>query len=68
MQFRCYNCGMSLPVDDNILLSLVNTALRDGASLDDFCARYGAEETELVARLAAADYAFDEDKNAFMRI
>ena len=59
---------MSLPVDDNILLSLVNTALRDGASLDDFCAEYGAEEAELVARLSALGYAYDEDKNAFMRI
>lgn len=59
---------MSLPVDDNILISLVNTALRDGASLDDFCARYGAEETELVTRLAAAGYAFDEENNCFKRV
>ena len=58
---------MSLPVDDNILLSLVNTALRDGASLDDFCAQYGAEEGELTERLARAGYAYDEEQNSFKR-
>lgn len=59
---------MSLPIDDNILLSLVNTALRDGDTLDYFCARYGAEEEELTARLAAAGYAFDEESNSFKRV
>ena len=59
---------MSLPVDDNILLSLVNTALRDGDSLDDFCARYGAEEGEVITRLAAAGYAFDEEQNSFKKV
>lgn len=59
---------MSLPVDDNILLSLVNTRLRDGDTLADFCAECGAEEGELITRLAAAGFKFDEEKNAFMRI
>ena len=59
---------MSLPVDDNILLSLVNTALRDGDALADFCARYNAEEEELCERLACAGYAFDEERNCFKRI
>lgn len=54
-------------MDDNILLSLVNTALRDGETLSDFCARYNAEEEELIKRLAAAGYAFDEESNAFKR-
>ncbi|MDE6558112.1 MAG: DUF4250 domain-containing protein [Clostridia bacterium] len=58
---------MSLPADDNILLSLVNTRLRDGDDLYDFCAEYGAEAEELLIRLAAAGYAFDEDENAFKR-
>ncbi len=58
---------MSLPTDDNILLSLVNTALRDGDDLCGFCARYGAEEEELVSRLASIGYEYDEDKNAFIR-
>ena len=59
---------MSLPVDDNILLSLVNTALRDGDTLSDFCARYGAEEEELTKRLALAGYAYDEDNDCFKRV
>ena len=59
---------MSLPVDDNILLSLVNTKLRDGASLDDFCAEYGAEGAELTERLLRAGYAYDEDSNSFKRV
>ncbi len=58
---------MSLPGDDNILLSLVNTCLRDGGDINDFCARYGAEEEELFFRLAAAGYYFDEGANAFKR-
>lgn len=56
---------MSLPVNDNILLSLVNTALRDGETLGDFCARYGAEEGEVISRLAVAGYKFDEENNTF---
>ncbi|MDE7379546.1 MAG: DUF4250 domain-containing protein [Clostridia bacterium] len=59
---------MSLPVDDNILLSLVNTALRDGEDLEDFCARYSAEEEELAERLLRAGYEFDEEDNCFKRI
>ena len=59
---------MSLPFDDNILLSLVNTKLRDGDALADFCAEYGADEEELVARLARAGFAFDEEGNCFKRI
>lgn len=58
---------MSLPVDDNILLSLVNTRLRDGDTLADFCAEYGAEEGALIARLAAAGYAYDGEQNSFKR-
>ncbi|MCM1438515.1 MAG: DUF4250 domain-containing protein [Roseburia sp.] len=59
---------MSLPEDDNILLSLVNTALRDGDGLEDFCAEYGAETEELLSRLAAAGYAFDKQNNSFKRV
>ncbi len=58
----------SLPTDDNILLSLVNTKLRDGDTLADFCAAYGAEEGQLISRLARAGYKYDEEQNAFMRV
>ena len=59
---------MSLPVDDNILLSLVNTRLRDGASLDDFCAEYGVTQAELLKKLSEAGYAYDEENNSFKRV
>lgn len=59
---------MSLPADDNILLSVVNTYLRDNGSLADFCAEYGVEEGEVFSRLKRAGYAFDEDGNRFKRV
>ena len=59
---------MALPNDDFILLSLVNTHLRDGGDLRDFCERYGAEEGELFTRLNTAGYTYDEETNSFKRI
>ena len=59
---------MSLPSDDNILLSLVNTALRDGGELADFCARYGVDEGEVFSRLERAGYKFEEENNCFKRV
>ena len=56
-----------LPTDDNILLSLVNTKLRDGDTLADFCAAYGVEERELIARLNRAGYRYDEEGETFIR-
>ena len=59
---------MGLPSDDNILLSLVNTRLRDGGDVCGFCAEMGAEEEELISRLAAIGYYYDEKSNAFKSI
>ena len=56
---------MGLPLDDNILLSLVNTFLRDGGELQDFCGRYGGETEEVVSRLGALGYTYCESANAF---
>ena len=61
------NLNAVLPTDDNILLSLVNTKLRDGDTLADFCAAYGAEEGALIDRLARAGYKYDEERGAFIR-
>ena len=58
---------MSLPADDVILLSLVNTRLRDGDDLYDFCSEYGETAEALIARLSAGGYYFDEGANAFKR-
>lgn len=56
-----------LPTDDNILLSLVNTKLRDGETLADFCAAYGVEEGQLTSRLARAGFKYDGISGAFIR-
>lgn len=58
---------MNLPADDFILLSLVNTKLRDYySSLAEFCAEEGASEAEITERLSASGYIYDETKNAFI--
>jgi hypothetical protein len=58
---------MSLPQDPMILLSYVNTQLRDNyPSLDDFCAAEGVAREDLEQKLAAIDYAYDAARNAFV--
>ena len=54
-----------LPTDDYILLSLVNTYLRDGGSLADFCAERDVDEDDVLRRLAAAGFTYDGENNAF---
>ena len=59
---------MQLPSDDFILLSFVNTKLRDEyPSFSDFCADYGVSEGELITRLALLGYKYSEEQNAFIR-
>ena len=58
---------MELPKDAAMLLSVVNTKLRDFyPSLAAFCEDAGVGETELKARLAAIDYEYDEKSNQFV--
>lgn len=58
---------MNLPQDPMILLSYVNTQLRDHyASLDDFCAAQDIDRSELEEKLRAVDYEYDEALNAFV--
>ena len=59
---------MDLPCDDFILLSLINTALRDGDTLEDFCAQRQCGCEEVKARLLRAGYFYDEENNAFKGI
>ena len=58
---------MRFPSDDNILLSIANTKLRDGDDIDGFCAEYGENRETLFSRLAAAGYSYDADGNVFKR-
>ncbi len=56
-----------LPNDPMILLSYVNTALRDRfSSLDAFCACYGADRKLLEQKLSLIDYQYDADTNRFV--
>ncbi|USF27756.1 hypothetical protein N510_002713 [Firmicutes bacterium ASF500] len=56
-----------LPQDPIILLSYVNTKLRDDYnSLDELCAALDADREELARRLEVVGYTYDEDKNRFL--
>ena len=56
-----------LPQDPYILLSFVNTKLRDEySSLSGLCAALDADETELCDTLAALDYHYDREQNRFV--
>lgn len=55
-----------LPQDPFILLSVVNTKLRDEyADLDDLCASLGEERSDIEKRLSDAGFAYDADTNQF---
>lgn len=56
-----------LPQDPVILLSYVNTQLRDHyVSLDDLCKSLGADRQALEETLAKIDYAYDTNTNQFV--
>ena len=56
----------SLPVDPVMLMSYVNTMLRDHyGSLDELCASLDVDREELVAKLAQAGFDYDEKLNKF---
>lgn len=58
---------MTLPKDPVILLSLINTKLRDfNSSLDDFCKENNLNEDEIKKKLEMIDYHYDEFKNKFV--
>ncbi|MBD5119266.1 MAG: DUF4250 domain-containing protein [Clostridiales bacterium] len=55
-----------LPQDPHILLSYVNTKLRDEySSLDALCDGLDTDKAELVNRLSGVGYAYDPDTNQF---
>ena len=55
-----------LPQDPYILLSYVNTKLRDEySSLDALCDGLDADKAELVDKLSSVGYAYDSDTNQF---
>ena len=57
---------MSLPKDPFMLLSYVNTQLRDNySSLSELCASLGVSEEDIAGMLANAGYSYDEGLNRF---
>ena len=56
-----------LPQDPHILLSYINTKLRDEyPSLDELCAGLDADREELVQKLAAVNYTYNAEQNRFV--
>ena len=60
---------MILPEDDFILLSLINTKLRDEySSLEDLCEEEGVSMEEICARLEGLGYAYTHEYASFKRV
>lgn len=58
-----------LPQDPYILLSYVNTKLRDEyGSLDALCDGLDEDKSELAQKLNGAGYAYDPDSNQFKSV
>ena len=55
-----------IPSDPIILLSYINTQLRDFYdSLDSFCDDKDADKQEIIDQLGSAGFSYDADKNQF---
>ena len=58
---------MELQKDEVILLSYVNTKLRDFyPSLDEFCKEVGVDRGYIIEKLGKIDYVYDERLNKFV--
>lgn len=57
----------NLPKDPVMLLSVVNTNLRDYySSLDEFCNAKEVDKEELIKRLETIDYKYNSETNQFV--
>ena len=57
---------MNLPKDDFLLLSVVNTALRDNfSSLEELCEEEDISKDEITSRLLKIGYSYDKATNSF---
>lgn len=58
---------MAIPKDPFMLLSYINTNLRDSYSnLDDLCSSLSIEKEELLKQLKAVGYEYDPKQNRFL--
>lgn len=59
--------SMSLPRDPMLLLSVVNTKLRDFyKDLDSLCEDMGADKNAIILSLAKIEHEYDEELNQFV--
>ncbi|MBO5610111.1 MAG: DUF4250 domain-containing protein [Eubacterium sp.] len=59
---------MAIPNDPIMLMSYLNTQLRDNySSLEEFCKESGADEKEIKDKLEKAGYRYEPDQNRFVR-
>ena len=67
MYIRVGMSNMTLPKDPVMLLSLINTKLRDyNSSLDDFCKEYDLDKEYITEKLSMIDYHYNEERNQFI--
>jgi len=56
-----------LPKDPALLLSVINTKLRDYyPSLDALCEDMSVKKEEVISQLEIIDYTYDKDQNQFV--
>ncbi len=57
---------MNIPNDPAILLSYINTQLRDNyKNLDDLCKSLDVSENDIISKLELIGYKYDEKLNRF---
>ncbi|MBQ5398936.1 MAG: DUF4250 domain-containing protein [Ruminococcus sp.] len=58
---------MDIPKDSMILLSFINTKLRDHyKSLEELCEDLNVDKAELEEKLRAVDYVYNDELNRFL--
>ena len=57
----------AIPKDPAMLLSYINTQLRDFyPSMEEFCRALDVDKAEIDAKLAMIDYEYDPDSNRYV--
>lgn len=57
----------AIPNDPVMLMSFLNTQLRDNySSFDDLCSAYDLDAEEIAKKLDVIDYHYDAEKNQFV--
>lgn len=58
---------MNIPSDPVIMLSFINTQLRDNySSFDDLCKAFAVDKKEIADKLSLIGYEYNSDTNQFV--